>query len=57
MKHGSESNVLVKTDPNSVYRQVFNNDPMFYVYVIDKTEPPYCIKVHIVTHFPKEISD
>lgn len=36
-----------KTDPNSLYRQVFNRDLNFFLYVIDKTEPPYVIKLHV----------
>ena len=29
------------TNPDSLYRQVFNRDINFFLYVIEKTEPPY----------------
>ena len=36
------------TDQNSVYRQVFNRDLSFFLYVIDQVDLPILIKLHIV---------
>lgn len=47
---------MVKTDQNSIYRQVFNRDTKFFLYVIDNTEPPYVIKLHIANYDINEIS-
>ena len=55
--NGSDQNAIVKTDPNSVYRQVFNRDLSFFLFVIDNTEPPYYIKLHITTLVPNELTD
>ena len=47
----------MKTDPNSVYRQVFNRDLSFFLFVIDNTEPPYFIKLHVTTLLPNEVTE
>ena len=47
--------MVVKTDPNSLYRQVFNRDLNFFLYVIDHTSPPYNLKLHISTKSNSEM--
>lgn len=47
----------MKTDPNSIYRQVFNRDLKFFLYVIDNSELPIHMKLHVQTQSPGELSD
>lgn len=56
-RFGSDQNAIVKTDPNSVYRQVFNRDLSFFLFVIDNIDPPIHIKLHLTTVVPNELTD
>lgn len=56
-KFGSDQNAMVKTDPNSVYRQVFNRDLSFFLFVIDNIDPPIHIKLHLTTVVQHELTD
>ena len=44
------------SDPHSLYRQVFNRDLDFFLFVIDNTPAPFHIKLHITTLYPDEVS-
>jgi hypothetical protein len=56
-KFGSDQNAMIKTDPNSVYRQVFNRDLSFFLFVIERIDPPIHIKLHLTTLVPNELTD
>lgn len=47
MRSVQMSNATGLTDPHSLYRQVFNRDLNFFLYVLDHTDPPFLLKLHV----------
>lgn len=43
------------TDPNSLYRKLYNRSLEFFLWVIDHEEPPYTFKLHVQALSAKEI--
>ena len=43
------------TDPNSIYRKLYNRSLEFFLWVIDKEPAPYVFKLHVQAETQKEI--
>ncbi|CDW84392.1 UNKNOWN [Stylonychia lemnae] len=47
IKSAGASDESTLTNPNSTYRKLFNRNLKFFLWVIEKEEPPYIFKMHI----------
>ena len=52
----AEAEEIVKTDPNSLYRKLYNTNLPFFLWVIEKEEAPYIFKLHVQALTQKEMN-
>lgn len=43
------------TDPNSLYRKLFNRDVNFFLWVIEREKGPILIKIHVQANSQREL--
>ena len=56
-KSDHESNQSsIQTNPNSIYRKYYNQNLKFFLWAIQREEPPYIIKLHIETKKQGEVT-
>jgi len=37
----------VMTDPNSIYRKLYNRNMEFFLWILEREEAPYVFKLHV----------
>ena len=45
------------TNPNSIYRKYYNRNLKFFIWIIQREDPPYIFKIHIQAKNNKEINN
>ena len=48
-------NTNTLTDPNSLYRKLYNSNLDFFLWVLDVEKPPFSFKLHVQAQTPREL--